>query len=113
MPARRLAAVVLGGFVLAAAFTALNGLLVGRSQASIAAAAPPAIGPDEQASRIFQYRTEVLRVFDPRVEFEKVPLVVGVLLLAVCAFAARPLAGGARRQVAAGALDGASSRTMV
>ena len=105
MPARRLR---VGG-----RFHGVEPATGGRSQASIAAAAPPAIGPDEQASRIFQYRTEVLRVFDPRVEFEKVPLVVGVLLLAVCAFAARPLAGGARRQVAAGALDGASSRTMV
>ncbi len=108
VPARRRAAAVLGALVLAAAFTALSRLPVPRSQASIAAAAPPAIGPDDQASRIFQYRTEILSELDPRVEFQKVPLVLGVLLIVVCAFAARPA-----DQVRAGAAVGASSRTIV
>ncbi len=108
-PVRRLALALAGGIVLAVLFAALHRLPTQPPNISVAGAPAPPIGADDQASRIFQYRTELpqVRAFDLRIELEKVPLVVGALLLLACAFAATTAdarADGARRdQLAAGA----------
>ncbi|HEX3464185.1 MAG TPA: glycosyltransferase family 87 protein [Candidatus Elarobacter sp.] len=90
-PVRRLAVALAGWLVLAAAFAALHTLPTQPPDISVAGAPAPAIGPLDQASRIFEYRTELpqFRAFDLRVEMEKLPLVAGALLLVLCAFAAR------------------------
>ena len=55
---------------------------------AVASLPAPAIADDAQASRVFGYLNDTVRLVDPRRELEKLPLIAGMLLLIAGSFAA-------------------------
>lgn len=88
-PPRRAVFAAASTAVLLLALTASH-LLPAMARASdVASLSPPAIADDAQASRVFGYLFDTLRLADPRRELEKVPLIAGMLILAAASFVAR------------------------
>jgi hypothetical protein len=89
-PARRAAFVCVAGLALAVTFAALHRLPAPNANRAISSVPVPAIGPDEQSSRIWAYRNRLEPFMRPdyRAEGEKLPYVAGLLVVVACAFAA-------------------------
>ena len=88
-PQRRAAFAGASAAVVVVALLALH-LFPAVSQAPAVASLPaPAIADDAQASRVFGYLDDTMRIVDPRRELEKLPLIAGMLLLIAGSFAAR------------------------